>query len=159
MCSAPACRWAVDARIACADLNGLQAPVRIAHAPQACGLLCKRGRKHTAVARLSDTCDCAGEFLYDNVGPGIKGSRVKAHMRRAEAKKRLGMLADAVLDLQAGLDNIADLSMEDKRQLRDLIESFKGEKEVDERVKRLREIAGGMLPTPLVDAPGRCSRR
>lgn len=97
--------------------------------------------------RPPDASGCAGEFLHDNAGPGIKGSRVKAHMRRAEAKKRLGMKAEAVSDLEEALENVADLSAADKRQLQDLIVQFTGEKEADERVKRLRQIAGGFLPS------------
>ena len=82
------------------------------------------------------------EFLYDNTGPGIKQSRVKAHMRRAEAKKRLGKLADAVTDVEEALANIADLSAEDKKQLNDLIVKFRADKDESDRVKRLRELAG-----------------
>jgi len=82
------------------------------------------------------------EFLYDNTGPGIKQSRLKAHMRRAEAKKRLGKLADAVADVQEGLENIPDLSATDKGQLTELILKFKADKDADDRVKRLRQLAG-----------------
>ncbi len=82
------------------------------------------------------------EFLYDNTGPGIKHSRVKAHMRRAEAKKRLGMLADAVTDVEDALANIADLSAQEKKQLNELIVQFRADKDAGDRVKRLRQIAG-----------------
>jgi tetratricopeptide (TPR) repeat protein len=82
------------------------------------------------------------EFLYDNTGPGIKQSRLKAHMRRAEAKKRLGMLADAVTDVEEALANIADLSVQEKKQLNELIVQFRADKDAGDRVKRLRQIAG-----------------
>jgi tetratricopeptide (TPR) repeat protein len=82
------------------------------------------------------------EFLYDNAGPGIKQNRVKAHMRRAEAKNRVGKLAEAVSDIEDAFANIPNLSPQDKQQLNELIAKFKSDKDCNDRVKRLRELAG-----------------
>lgn len=82
------------------------------------------------------------EFLYDNDGPGIKQNRVKAHMRRAEAKSRLGKLAEALLDIEEALANIPNLSPQDTQQLNELVAKFKFDKDSNDRVLRLREIAG-----------------
>lgn len=90
------------------------------------------------MCRCLETC----EFLDGNKGPGVKQARLKAHMRRAEARRLLGSPADAEADVAEALQSIPDLSDAERGELNTLRARYIADVAEAERIGRLRREAG-----------------